>query len=165
MREVYISGEKYICTRDFFEARGIINPRSWNQQLDTIKHKVLCGRQRQHHAMSFAKETDLLAIVPRLKHYQKHGFVYCFVPIADSRVIKIGRTVDWKNRGYMGFNKPRLMICIEPTQDMRKSEALLKSYLISHSNFLQRRDLGEEWFQTSLTPEEIKNIVQPIIRI
>jgi hypothetical protein len=165
MREVYISGEKYISTRDFVLAQGLgkCARSSWNKQMDTIKRKVPTRRGLQ--TLTFAKETDLIAQAQRMTNKQKHGVVYCFVPIGDSHVIKIGRTVDWKKRWYIGFNKPRLLICIEPTPDMRKSEALLKSYLISHSDFLQRLDLGDEWFQTSLTPEEVKKIVQPIMTI
>ena len=163
MREVYISGEKYISTLDFALAQGLGRRALWNRKMDTIKRKAPTRMGLQ--TLTFAKETDLLAIVPRMNRQQKHGIVYCFVPIGDSHVIKIGRTVDWKNRTYMGFNKPRLMICIEPTPDIRKSEALLKSYLLSHSDFLHRLDLGKEWFQTSLTPEEVKKIVQPIMTI
>ena len=166
MREVYISGEKYISTLDFVLAYGLKqNASKWNKQLDTIKRKFPTTRNGGRQTLTFAKETDLIARSQRMNRQQKHGDVYCFVPIGDSHVIKIGRAADWKKRNYIGLNKPRLMICIEPTPDMRKSEALLKSYLISHSDFLQRLDLGEEWFQTSLTPEEVKKIVQPIMTI
>ena len=165
MREVSISGQKYISTRDFVQAQGLgkCAHMKWNRKIDTIKHKVPTRGGLQ--TMTFAKETDLIARSHRMTKKQKHGVVYCFVPIGDSHVIKIGRAADWKKRNYIGLNKPRLMICIEPTPDMRKSEALLKSYLISHSDFLQRLDLGDEWFQTSLTPEEVKKIVQPIMTI
>ena len=114
-------------------------------------------------SIAFAPEEELQKV--RLNKKQKHGHVYCFVPNGDANIIKVGRANDWKDRGYMGLNKPKEVIFVETVPDQRRVEAILKKFLSSHVDFQQRYDLGKEWFQTKLSPTEVKRILLPIVQM
>ena len=98
---------------------------------------------------------------------QKKGQLYCFTPKASDSVYKFGRSDNWAKRkkSYAGFNKPKKILFVVEVDDQRAMEKVMLDLLNESAQFFKREDLGDEWFESSLAPEEVKRVVLAAIRL
>ena len=94
----------------------------------------------------------------------KDGYVYCFIPIASDKIIKVGRTINWKKRGYTGFNRPKKLIVLQKVRNYVDCETMLLQMFQKNRSFVQRLDLGLEWFETNSSEHDIKKFVLDTIK-
>jgi len=154
MRSVTIDGDEYVCCNDFFSSYS--NPR---KVAGKMKTRRLCKwkTKRGLHSYAFAKRSEMENFKKyRARKTQVHGQLYLFTTVGNSRILKAGRTKNWRQRNYVGLNKPRDVIFVRDVENMRKSENALIEYLKKQDYFIHRVDLGEEWFETDLTAVQIK---------
>ena len=149
---------------------GIVNSRSTTQRIikdlspnAVSKHVFKIDNKR---FMTIWNEDAVKFVNARKRTKQIHGEVYCFIPIGGTNVYKFGRTDNWVNRqkSYMGFNKPKHIVFVRKVENQYSVEKDLLKYLGEHPHFTQRNDLGDEWFESSMSIAEVKNGVLTFLK-
>ena len=80
------------------------------------------------------------------------GYIYCFTTHENPNIIKCGRTdqkVEKRLGGYLGPTKPRHIIFIYKVDDSVEAEKMMLKLFYQNISVKQRKDLGQEWFQTT----------------
>lgn len=104
---------------------------------------------------------------PVVRHkVENTGIIYAYWFDADSetRVVKVGRTVNWKMRERSIFNNilseydtlPRIF-CLRNTDDLTASEDALVDRMEGDTRFSLYK--GHEWFRTTLESGEMERAV------
>ena len=159
---------KWVSLKEVCAELGIKNSRNVAQMLRTRlpdhikqeKHQTSGGRQN----VNVVTTKAINFIKSRQTKKQTHGFVYGFNPIGSATVYKFGKTNDWAKRTYIGLNRPRHVVLLTPVKDQHAAEKKVLQFICSHPSFTQRDDLGREWFETNLSPTEVKGICSQFAR-
>ena len=135
--------------------------KRWPESLKRIagegsKRKLLYATQE-------CLETNIL---PRLQRKISKGVVYGFIPVGDSRILKIGRTADWGKRKYafIGLNRPSQMVFMVETRDQVSAEQALLRHA---GNVLERSPFGDEWFviPDNMSVDTLRDMFDPVLRL
>ena len=153
----------YYHLSDLAKKIGYRNPCCLAQGIRKRNGKVIKRQARniknELRPTNFITRDEVYKILCRLRPRVTAGQVYAFFPLASDTVIKFGRTADWKKRNYTGFNRPKQMILLEDVADSIAMETTVLRKLKKHKDFVQRLDLGSEWFETKLGCSEVKQII------
>ena len=165
-------GLKWYVIKDLAEACGMAVYRTITSRLKKTRPTwirtsvIITGvKRKSKRKMTIydARFLDSFCVLRRIK--KAEGQLYCFTPKASDTVYKFGRTDDFDKRknSYMGFNKPKRVLFVVDVKDQRAKEKVMLNFLNKSSEFFKREDLGDEWFESSLSPEKIKSAVFSVL--
>ena len=165
IRERVVDGVKWYHLGDVVKLQGVQNPRQIAQRIRVThpehitKMRALDARN-QNRLTAWVTKTAVDNIRARSnKQRTRAGEVYAFTPIGADNIVKVGRTQNWAKRTYTGLNKPKHVILVRHVEDMFATEKTMIQGLMAHKEFTHRCDLGNEWFETSLSIGDIKKTV------